>query len=279
VDRQFCRGLRFFVVGRLWFALFAVTLTITGQDVSRQAAEAMRAGRYTEAEQLYRQLIKVSPKEPGWHANLGLALHSQGKYREAAEALERSLKLKPSPGLSAVLGVDYLKLNEPCKAIAPLQASNRTEALADALYGCRRFADAARAYTDIGDTRRAARAWWQARDYAQARPLYEKLAASQSSDPYFAWEFGDTLQRVEGAEVAIPWLEKARGIVEGRAALGKAYVETGKFAAALPLLEEAVKADPDLLLPLSRAYKATGRAAEAERALSEYRKRQASGQN
>jgi tetratricopeptide (TPR) repeat protein len=206
-------------------------------------------------------------------------LHSQGKYREAAEAIERSLRLKPSPGLSAVLGVDYLKLNQPCKAIAPLQRTDRTEALADAYYGCKRFPDAAKLYMKLGDMRSAARAWWQARDYAQAKPLYEKLAPQRQADPDFAWEYGDTLLRVDGALSAIPWLERATSILEGRAALGKAYAEAGRNAEAIPHLEASVQADPDLLLPLSRAYKATGRAAEADRALNEYRKRQQARQN
>jgi predicted Zn-dependent protease len=239
----------------------------------------MRAGRFSEAERLYRQLVQQDPKNPGWHANLGLALHSQNKYREAVTHIERSLKVKPSAGLSVVLGIDYLKLNEPCKAIAPLERTDRTDALADAYYGCRRFPEAARLYMKRNDLRSAARAWWQARDYAQAKPLYEKLVQQHQAEPDFAWEYGDTLLRLEGAQVAIPWLERAASIVEGRAALGKAYVEAGRFNEAIPHLEASIKADPDLLLPLSRAYKATGRAAEADRALSEYRKRQQSGQN
>jgi tetratricopeptide (TPR) repeat protein len=181
--------------------------------------------------------------------------------------------------LSLVAGIDYLKLNEPCKAIAPLKQTDRTDVLADAYYGCRRFPEAARLFASRKDLRSAARAWWQARDYSQAKPLYEAIAAQHAADPDFSWEYGDTLLRVEGAEAAIPWLERASQIVEGRAALGKAYVEAGRFEEAIPHLEESAKADPDLMLPLSRAYKATGRAAEADRALKEYRKRQASGQN
>lgn len=232
-----------------------------------------------EAEAIYRRLVQQDPKNPGWHANLGLALHSQAKYRDAVAALERSLRLQPSSGLSVVLGVDYLKLNEPCKAIAPLERTDRTDALADAYYQCKRYPEAARVYAKRDDVRNAARAWWQARDYAQAKPLYQNLAPKHGEEPDFAWEYGDTLLRAEGAEAAIPWLERAATIVEGRAALGKAYVEVGRFADAIPHLADSAKLDPDLLLPLSRAYKATGRAAEAERALSEYRKRQQSGQN
>ena len=265
-------------MGRIFLILFAAALTFA-QDVSQQAAQAMRAGRYAEAERLYRQLVRQDPKNHGWHANLGLALHSQKNYREAAEAIERSLKLKPSPGLSLVLGIDYLKLNEPCKAIAPLEQTDRMEALADAYYGCQRYPEAARLYTKRNDLRSAARAWWQARDYAQAKPLYNQLAAQHQAEPEFAWEYGDMLLRTDGAQAAIPWLERSANLVEGRAALGKAYAEAGRFADAIPYLEASVKADPDLLLPLSRAYKATGRAAEADRALGEYRKRQQSGQN
>ena len=251
---------------------------ITAQDLSSQGAQAMRAGRFAEAERVYRQLIQQDSKDPGWHGNLGLSLHSQGRLREATEALERSLKMKASPGLAVVLGIDYLKLNEPCKAIRPLEGTDRVAALADAYYGCKRYPEAARLYVKLGSTREAARAWWQARDYPQARPLYEALAAKHQADPAFAWEFGDTLQRMEGAKTAIPWLERAVSLTEGRAALGKAYAEAGRFAEAIPHLEAGVKIDPDLLLPLSRAYKATGRTAEAEQAMNVYRKRQ-SGQN
>lgn len=262
--------------------LFAAVTLSFAQDVAQLAARAaqdMRAGRYAEAERLYRALVQQEPKNPGWHGNLGLALHSQMKYREAAQALERSLKLKPSSGLAVVLGIDYLKSSEPCRAIAPLLRTARTDILADAYYDCKRFPEAARLYTETRDLRKAARAWWQARDYAKAKPLYQELAARHLDEADFAWEYGDTLVRVEGAQAAIPWLERASTIVEGRAALGKAYAETGRFGDAIPHLEASVQADPDLLLPLSRAYKATGRYAEAGRALSEYRKRLQSGQN
>ena len=87
--------IRFFIVGRIILAFFAAAALTIAQDASNQAAQAMRAGRFTEAERLYRQLMQRDPNNPGWHANLGLALHSQMKFREAVEAIERSLQLKP----------------------------------------------------------------------------------------------------------------------------------------------------------------------------------------
>ena len=266
-----CR-IRFIVVGKITAALLGVA--VFGQDLSQQASEAMRTGRYADAERLYRQLVKQFPSEAGWHGNLGLALHSQKRYREAITPLEQSLKLRPSAGLFAVLGIDYLKINEPCKAIVPLEKTDQEAALADAYSECRRFPEAAKLYERLGQPRAAARAYWEARDYDKAEPLFARIADQYRGDSGFAYEYGDTLLRAKGAAAALPYLEQATSLSEGRGALGKAYSELNRFAEAIPHLEAAVSVDPDLYLPLSRAYKATGRAADAERALNHYKKRQ-----
>jgi tetratricopeptide (TPR) repeat protein len=234
----------------------------------------MRAGRFAEAEKIYRQLVKQFPSEAGWHANLGLALHSQQKLKEATDELERSMKLRPSVGIAAVLGIDYLKLGDACRAIAPLEMTDKLEALADAYAACKRYRNAAQIYEKLSKPRLAGHAYWQARDYADARRVFATIAAQYTDEPEFNYEYGDTLLRSEGSEAAIPVLERATNLIQGRAALGKAYVEARRFKEAIPHLEAAVSADPDLLLPLSRAYKGTGRATDADRALSEYRKRQ-----
>lgn len=218
-------------------------------DLSTDGAAAMRAGRFAEAEKIFRQLVKQAPGEAGWHGNLGLALYSQGRFAEAIEPIEQSLKLRPADGLQQVLLSSYLKV--------------------------KRFADAAPLLEKMGNRRDAARAWWQARRYDKALPLYRALERQHGAEAGFAYEFGDSLARAEGAAAAVPVLERSVALIEGRAALGKALVELARFAEAIPHLEAAVAADPDLLLPLSRAYKATGRAAEADRALKEYQKRQA----
>lgn len=272
---KFCNRVRFFFVApRTILIPVVLSVALCGQDLSQQGAAAMRAGRYAEAERIYRQLLKQQPGQAGWEANLGLALHSQGEYTQASEHLERSLKLMPNQGLSAVLGIDYLKLGQPCKAIAALEKTDKQEALADALSGCKRYGEAARLYEQLGSRRLAAQSWWQARSYARARVIFDSVADEYAADPGFCYEYGDTLLRAESPETAIPWLQRATSLVEARAALGKALSAMDRYAEAIPHLEAALTTDPDLLLPLSRAYKATGRAAEAERALKEYRKRQ-----
>lgn len=251
----------------------ACSFCLLADDLSSRGAEAMRTGRFAEAESVYRELAKQSPNEAGWHGNLGLALYSQKKFRESAESLERSLKLRPSAGLSNVLGIVYLKLGKPCEAISPLRKAEKPDVLADALSGCKRYPEAAKLYERIGNTRAAGRAYWQARDYSSAKRIFSAITNQYSSDVEFSYEYGDTLLRLEGASAALPFLERATTLLPGRGALGKAYVELGRYRDAVPHLEAASAVDSDLLLPLSRAYKETGRAAEAERALKLYREK------
>jgi tetratricopeptide (TPR) repeat protein len=271
MDGKLHFGLRFVIVARRKVIFALVAAVLGAQDLAEHGASLMRTGRYAEAEAAYRQLLKAAPRHPGWEGNLGLALHSQGRFKEAADHLERSLKLSPSTGLATVLGLDYLKLGKPCQAVAPLRKTKETAMLADALSGCKRFAEAANLYEKLGDGRAAGRAYWQARDYPAALRVLRAVADKYGDEPQFNYEYGDSLLRGEGAKQAVPFLERAKELLPAQAALGKAYAELGRFKEAIPHLEAGAEADPDLLLPLSKAYKETGRAAEADRALKAYR--------
>lgn len=243
------------------------------RQLSVDAANAMREGRYHAAESIYRQLAQQFPQEAGWAGNLGLALHSQGKYQDATIHLEKSLKLQFSSGIATVLGIDYLKLGKPCQAIAPLEKTDQRAALADALNGCKRYSEAARLFEKLGKEREAGRAYWMARDYSSALKLFRKIAPNFANDAEFHYEMGDAVMRTDGAEAALPYLEKSVAVVPGRATLGKAYVELKRYEEAIPHLEAGVPTDSNLLLPLSTAYKQTGRGPEAARALKLYREK------
>jgi predicted Zn-dependent protease len=271
---------------------------LAAPDLLQKGAEAMRAGRFAEAERIYRQLVKGSPADPRLRLNLGLALHSGKKYSEAAPELERYLKANPQPGpVYLLLGAARLKLAQPCDAIAPLErartwqaSADVLEALGDAYAGCQRPLQAAETWrllwrrnpAEAKYARAAARAYWQALEYREAKPLYGGIERKHDQDPHFLYEYGDTLARLEGGDAGLPYLERAVQIapdlLPARGALGRVLMELNRAAAALPHLEAAVAVDPALLLPLSRAYRAAGRLEEAARAEAEYRRR-VGGQN
>ena len=69
-----------------------------------------------------------SRDNPGMHLNLGLALHSAGRYREAIPQLANALKLQPSLTAAKFLtGMSYAKLGEPLAAITPLSEAVEAE--------------------------------------------------------------------------------------------------------------------------------------------------------
>jgi predicted Zn-dependent protease len=266
---------------------------LASPDLLKQGAEAMRAGRFAEAERIYRQLVRESPEDPLLRLNLGLALNSAKKYNGALPELERYLKSNPKPGpVHLVTGSALLKLGRSCEAVKPLEAAQQWQAspkvlveLGDAYAGCKRYLDAAGIYARLSQTRpgelkyewAAARAYWQAREYGLARPRYAAMERKLDSDPRFLYEYGDILARVEGPETGLPYLERAvraePNLVTARGALGRALMDLNRAAEALPHLEVAAPADPALLLPLSRAYKALGRVEEGVGAEAEYRRR------
>ena len=61
--------------------------------------------------------------------------------------------------------------------------------------------------------------------------------------------------------------------------LGKALLQVGRAKESIPHLEAAAQQDATVLLPLSRAYKATGRLQEAARIEAEYKQRVSESQN
>lgn len=260
-------------------------------ELSRQAAAAMRAQRFAEAEARYRKLVELEPVNPMWRMNLGLALFSAGRYANAVPEFEAFLKAKPEAGaVHLLLGTSLLKLGRPCPAIAILEKAVQWNQdrpmleLADAYYGCKRFERAARAYEAAARTsrnpavsRQAAHCYWQARLYPDARRIFQTLEPEFANEPEFQYEFGDTLARMDGPEAGLPYLQKAVAakpeLLAARGELGKALLATGDAAGAIPHLEAASRNDATLLLPLSRAYRAAGREADAERTQKQYRQR------
>lgn len=78
-------------------------------------------GRYKEAEEAFREAIKISPQN--WNAahaysSLGMTLGRQEKYTEAIVFLQKAVKIDPELGSAwGDLGVVYFRIGELDKAI------------------------------------------------------------------------------------------------------------------------------------------------------------------
>jgi predicted Zn-dependent protease len=121
---------------------------------------------------------------------------------------------------------------------------------------------------------------YQARDYAAALPLVEELLRQDPTSAELNLTKGDILLSSEETEKAIPYLKASLKLnpklLAAHHALGRAYMQVGQPAAAIPHLEAALPIDEDgsLRYQLARAYQSTGQAEAAKKTLQEYQQRQ-----
>jgi tetratricopeptide (TPR) repeat protein len=82
------------------------------------------AGKWAEAETLYRQVLNAKPNLSGGHSALAIVLLAQGRDTEAAEELHRELALDPKNHLALFqLGSLLLKKGEVGQALPVLNAA------------------------------------------------------------------------------------------------------------------------------------------------------------
>ena len=195
----------------------------------------------------------------------GLSYARLGRQQEASAAFAKLEKLPPSAELHELLADVRTLENRHEDAVKELKEAVRL------------------APKDSRLQRLYARSLWRAGQYEEARQGYASLVARWSNDPEFNYEYGDTLVRIEGVEAGLPLLEKAvktaPELVAARGALGRALLQVGRAKESIPHLDAAAQQDATVLLPLSRAYKATGRLQEAARIEAEYKQRVSETQN
>ena len=64
-------------------------------DALQRAGSLFRAGRYLEAAEVYRDVIRRRPRLPDVHNNLGVALKAAGHLKDAVPCFRRAIRLKP----------------------------------------------------------------------------------------------------------------------------------------------------------------------------------------
>jgi tetratricopeptide (TPR) repeat protein len=104
------------------------TQTADPAAIAQQARAALASGEYDRAANLYRDLCRQVPSEPGLRLNLGIALYSGGKYLEAIAELERVLRQNPQIQPAYLfLGLSRLRAGKADAAIAPLTRALEAE--------------------------------------------------------------------------------------------------------------------------------------------------------
>ena len=91
-------------------------------------------GKTTESISAYKKAAALSPKWFEASLNLGLALHSAAKFKQAIPEFDLFLKANPQPGPTHLLaGVARLKLDRACEAIPVLEKARQWQASAQVL--------------------------------------------------------------------------------------------------------------------------------------------------
>lgn len=164
---------------------------------SRQAKDAIAAGRYEEAIALYSELTRAVPKDAGLLMNLGLAMHQAGRYADALQQFQAAARLKP--GLTSAflfIGLDYAKLRQPEKAIGPLSRvvaadpANKIALLelADAYLAVERAQDAVKRFLQLSELDPGQPKAWQGLGLsylALSRKAFQSLEKTAPESPYW----------------------------------------------------------------------------------------------
>ena len=165
----------------------------------------MDAGQFAEAAAIYGELVRALPDNPGLRLNLGLALYSEGKYREALGPLQAAAERDPGSAAAwLMMGLSYLKLNQPPSAVAPLERALQIEpdnqhaqlALADAYLSLGNPQEAALMYKKLSEADPANAKAWQGLglSYAALSQLsFHRLEDADPESPYHDALLGQSL--------------------------------------------------------------------------------------
>jgi len=248
----------------------------------------LERGQFNRAFQRYRQALTLRPAFGGIHTAIALLYEKTGHPDWAA--IERGREPASDAATPEAIysqAKDYRNISQRAYArlreLPPSPEKFEAAASADELKG--RYPEAAAAWRDALQLsprnariqQRLALALCRANDCRSALPLIEDLLARDSSSAFFNFLYGAALNSVQDPGRALPYLERAvrldGHLLDARAELGEAYLQTGKPEQAIPHLQAAAAGDEDgrRHYQLGRAYQMAGKQEQAAGVLREYR--------
>ena len=248
-----------------------------------QAVEAFQQGRYSEAETAVRTLVRNDPRDARALGLLGVVLDAERKYSEAESVYLQALRLAPdSAALHNNLGNHYLAQGEAARARAQFLKvvgidpghPNANLQLAEMSVKAK-DGNSALAYLSHLPTSALAQpapallhaqALYLAGKKEEAEQALDQIAQQAGNDPRTAFSVGMVdagWKRYAEAEQAFGQALKADPAnFDVQYNLGLAALNAKDYSRALVALEAAQRqkpSDPDALLSLARAYSATER--------------------
>jgi Flp pilus assembly protein TadD len=220
-------------------AASAALKTMTISEALNSVQDYMQRGRWTDAENLCRQIIHTQSSNYAAWAKLGLSLYRQNKKREAAIALTEALKHQPnSIDIIRLAGLALLESGQPteainlfCRVIELLPADSASPPqLAEPHY-------------DLGV------ALALNRQFDEAIAAYRKSLSIDPNNP-FAWNnLGNLLKRAGHLADAIDALKEAIRLkpdwADAQSNLATTYISQGDTNSAEKQFDSALALAPD----------------------------------
>jgi len=248
----------------------------------RAGQDALRRGEFAKAAEQFKKVLSLDPNLPEAEINLGLAYQSLFEYDLAVRHLSNALRERPGlVGPTVIVGMDYLKLGSPDRAIPFLQRAlkldpaNRDAHEAMALYHLSRddFQGAAEQYRQLAafDSDKADAYYKLGHQYLDLAARLAFRGARLYKDSAWGHRFlGDLLfQRDRWDDAAQEYL-KALAIDPRQSGLhrllGDAYLHAGKLAEAEAEFRRELQLDSrtePAWLGLANLQLATGQAVAA----------------
>ena len=171
------------------------------------ARRALQEGDFGVAEDSLRRLAGDNPESAEvWH-NFGIALHLQGKSRQAVAAFSRALAITDSPGTRALLGLNHCRLRE-YDAAGPL-----LERAKEDFDNLRALAILGPCYLETGDSLDAVKVYRRLVE-SDMQPIDENQVRLARAYFRAAKQLTSRLDSLEGSE---PFHEALRSAGEGQA--------------------------------------------------------------